>query len=175
LLGTFLVRSGVLISVHSFASDPMRGFFILAYITLILGSALLLFALRGGRIQSQEGMLPLSREGMIVINNLFLLTACATVLLGTTYPIFMEWLGGEKLTVGPPFSNPTFLPLMAIPRGLAGLVAFMPWQQAPIRRALSQARPAMLACLAAMLLALSFIKTQTAMATLGLGLAAWLA
>jgi len=174
MLGTFLVRSGVLISVHSFASDPMRGFFILGYITLLLGGALLLFALRAGKLQPQEKMLPLSREGVIIINNLFLLTACATVLLGTVYPIIMEWLAGDKITVGPPYYNATFLPLMAVPLVFAGLAPFMPWKKARAKEAIREARPALLAALAAALLVLAAVKTQLVLALLGFSLAAWL-
>jgi len=174
LLGTFLTRSGVLISVHSFASDPARGIFILGYITVVLGGALLLFALRAGQMESQEKMLPLSREGMIVINNLFLLTACATVLLGTLYPMIMQLTSGTKLTVGAPYFNAIALPLLAIPLIFAGLAPFMPWQHAPLRQALRQAKPAMLAALAAMLLVLAVAKIKIVLGMLGMGLSMWL-
>lgn len=170
LLGTFLVRSGVLISVHSFASDPARGFFILTYIVLVLGGALLLYGLRAGRMGSQEAMLPLSREGMIVINNLFLLTACATVLLGTLYPLLVG-----NITVGPPYFNATCLPLLAIPLLFAGLVPFLSWTKADMKRALRDAQPALLAMLAVLFLVLSLVKTQLLLSALGMILAAWLA
>jgi cytochrome c-type biogenesis protein CcmF len=117
----------------------------------------------------------LSREGMIVINNLFLLTACATVLLGTVYPMFSEWLAGEKLTVGPPYFNATFLPLMAVPLLFAGLTPFMPWKQARLGQALREAAPAFGAALAVMLLVLATAQQQLALGAMGLGLAAWLA
>jgi len=176
LMGTFLVRSGLLISVHSFASDPKRGLFILIYIVLVLGGALLLYGLRAGRLVGQEhdGMLPLSREGMIVINNLFLLTACATVFLGTVYPIIVEWMDGSKLTVGPPFYNVTFVPLMALPLVFAGLTPFMPWQRAELRKALKKARPAGLAMIAAFVLVVAMMAQATLLSALGCGLSAWL-
>ncbi|MDE3015997.1 MAG: heme lyase CcmF/NrfE family subunit [Pseudomonadota bacterium] len=175
MIGTFLVRSGVLTSVHSFASDPTRGLFILGYVTLIIGSALLLFSFRGGDESAGKTILPISREGMIVANNLFLLTACATVLLGTVYPMFAEWLAGERLSVGPPYFNATFLPLMLPPLLLAGLAPYMPWEKASLRLACKRALPACLAGLAAALLALAMAKTDVALAALGLGMATWLA
>jgi cytochrome c-type biogenesis protein CcmF len=175
LLGTFLVRSGVLISVHSFASDPGRGFFILIYIILLLGSALTLFAWRGGKMASGEAMLPLSREGMIVINNLFLLTACATILLGTLYPMFSEWLSGYTLTVGPPYFNRTALPLLAVPLIFAGLTPFMPWKKAGLKQAVRQSFPALLAALSVWLFILAVTERETLLAAAGIGLAVWLA
>jgi len=175
LLGTFLVRSGVLISVHSFASDPTRGYFILAFFILAIGGALALFAMRAGQLRSDETMLPLSREGMIVINNLFLLTACATVLLGTLYPMLAEIMSGEKLTVGPPYFNATFLPLIAIPLIFAGLTPFMPWKQARFRESLRAARPALMATLAVIVFILAFVDHEKLLAAAGFGLAAWLA
>ncbi len=176
LLGTFLVRSGLLISVHSFASDPERGTFIMIYIILALGGALLLYGLRAHRLvpQVRDGMLPLSREGMILINNLFLLTACATVFLGTTYPVVVEWMEGAKLTVGPPYYNITFLPLMAVPLVFAGLTPFMPWQRAEMRKVLRKARPAGMAALAAAALVLAAGAQGVLMSAIGIGLSAWL-
>ncbi len=174
LLGTFLVRSGALTSVHSFASDPARGLFILAYIVFAVGGALQLFALKARQLESGEPVMPLSREGMIVINNLFLLSACATVLLGTVYPLFAEWIGGEKLTVGAPYFNATFLPLMILPLFFAGLALFMPWRNATIKHALHETRFALWAALAAALLVLAYGQTSVVMAALGVGLGVWL-
>lgn len=176
LLGTFLVRSGAITSVHSFANDPERGVFILLFMALVLGSALALYALRAGRMDTAqaERMLPLSREGMIVINNLFVLTACGTVLLGTLYPMLSEWLDGSRISVGPSFFNRTFLPLMAVPLLLAGLTPFMPWQKADAGKALKQARPALLAAAAAVLLVVAAVRQEMALGALGLGISAWL-
>ena len=112
LLGTFLVRSGVLTSVHAFATDPLRGVFILGILVLFIGGAFGLFALRVQKL-SQGGLFaPISREGALVLNNLFLTTATATVLVGTLYPLLLEALTGDKISVGPPFFNLTFGPLM---------------------------------------------------------------
>lgn len=111
LIGTFLVRSGVLTSVHAFATDPTRGIFILTILVLFIGGALTLFALRAPRLKQGGLFAPVSREGALVLNNLFLTTACATVFVGTLYPLALEALTGEKISVGAPFFNLTFAPL----------------------------------------------------------------
>jgi cytochrome c-type biogenesis protein CcmF len=112
LLGTFLVRSGVLTSVHAFAVDPTRGIFILAILVIFIGGSLSLFAWRAPLLQQGGLFAPVSREGALVVNNLFLATACATVFIGTLYPLALEALTGEKISVGAPFFNLTFLPLV---------------------------------------------------------------
>jgi len=118
LLGTFLVRSGVLTSVHSFASDPERGVFILAILVFFIGGSLALFALRAQSLRQGGVFAPISREGALVLNNLLLTTSCATVFVGTLYPLALEALTGEKITVGPPFFNLTvgliFLPIFLV-------------------------------------------------------------
>jgi cytochrome c-type biogenesis protein CcmF len=112
LLGTFLVRSGVLTSVHTFATDPSRGVFILAILVFFIGGGLTLFAWRAPLLKQGGLFAPVSREGALVLNNLFLTTACATVFVGTLYPLALEALTGEKISVGAPFFNATFGPLM---------------------------------------------------------------
>ncbi|MFL4984616.1 MAG: heme lyase CcmF/NrfE family subunit [Xanthobacteraceae bacterium] len=112
LIGTFLVRSGVLTSVHSFANDPARGVFILAILVFFVGGGLALFAWRAPMLKQGGLFAPISREGALVLNNLFLTTACATVFIGTLYPLALEALTGEKISVGAPFFNATFGPLM---------------------------------------------------------------
>jgi cytochrome c-type biogenesis protein CcmF len=122
LIGTFLVRSGVLTSVHAFATDPTRGVFILAILVLFIGGSLTLFALRAPLLKQGGLFAPVSREGALVLNNLFLVSACATVFIGTLYPLALEALTGEKISVGAPFFNATFAPLfvpllIAVPFG----------------------------------------------------------
>jgi cytochrome c-type biogenesis protein CcmF len=122
LIGTFLVRSGVLTSVHAFATDPTRGIFILALLVLFIGGALALFAWRAPLLKQGGLFAPVSREGALVLNNLFLVTACMTVFVGTLYPLALEALTGEKISVGAPFFNATFGPLflmllLAVPFG----------------------------------------------------------
>jgi cytochrome c-type biogenesis protein CcmF len=113
LVGTFLVRSGVLTSVHAFASDPLRGIFILMILVTFIGGGLGMFAWRAPLLRHGGLFAPVSREGALVLNNLLLTTACATVFVGTLYPLALEALTGEKISVGAPFFNATFGPLMA--------------------------------------------------------------
>jgi cytochrome c-type biogenesis protein CcmF len=122
LIGTFLVRSGVLTSVHTFASDPMRGTFILMILVLFIGGGLALFAWRAPLLKQGGLFAPISREGALVLNNLFLVTACGTVFVGTLYPLALEAVTGDKISVGAPFFNwtfgPLFVPLLiAVPFG----------------------------------------------------------
>jgi cytochrome c-type biogenesis protein CcmF len=122
LTGTFLVRSGVLTSVHAFATDPTRGIFILAILTVFIGGGLSLFAWRAPLLKQGGPFAPLSREGALVLNNLFLVVICATVVFGTLYPLILEATTGLKLSVGPPFFHWTFVPLfmllmLAVPFG----------------------------------------------------------
>src|SRR5207302_3205747 len=111
LIGTFLVRSGVLTSVHAFATDPLRGTFILVLLVVFVGGGLALFAWRAPLLKQGGLFAPVSREGALVLNNLFLVTACATVFVGTLYPLALEAITGEKISVGAPFFNWTFGPL----------------------------------------------------------------
>jgi cytochrome c-type biogenesis protein CcmF len=112
LLGTFIVRSGVLTSVHSFASDPSRGLFILGILVFFVGGSLALFAWRAPLLRQGGLFAPVSREGALVVNNVFIATACATVFIGTLYPLALEMVTGAKISVGPPFFNATFVPVL---------------------------------------------------------------
>jgi cytochrome c-type biogenesis protein CcmF len=113
LLGTFLVRSGVLSSVHSFASDPKRGLFILAFLVIVIGSSLVLFAWRAPKVGLGQRFGTLSRESLLLVNNMMLAVACGAVLLGTLYPLFLDALGMGKISVGPPYFDSVFGLLMA--------------------------------------------------------------
>ncbi|MDF3936773.1 heme lyase CcmF/NrfE family subunit [Pseudomonas citronellolis] len=113
LLGTFLVRSGVLTSVHAFASDPERGVFILAFLLVVVGGSLTLFALRAPVVKSQVGFALWSRETLLLLNNVVLVVTAAMILLGTLYPLVLDAISGAKLSVGPPYFNALFVPLMA--------------------------------------------------------------
>ena len=112
LLGTFIVRSGVLTSVHSFATDPARGMFILGILIAFVGGSLALFAWRAPLLRQGGLFAPVSREGALVVNNVFIATSCATVFIGTLYPLLLEMLTGDKISVGPPFFNATFVPVV---------------------------------------------------------------
>jgi cytochrome c-type biogenesis protein CcmF len=173
LLGTFLVRSGVLTSVHSFASDPSRGLFILAILSIFVGGAFVLFALRAGQIEQGGLFHPISREGALVFNNLFLTTAAASVLIGTLYPLLLEALTGAKISVGAPFFNLTFGPLMiplvfAIPFG-----PLMAWKRGDIAGVAQRLYLAFGIAILVTLAVLYFKTGAPVLSALGIGLAAW--
>jgi cytochrome c-type biogenesis protein CcmF len=129
LIGTFLERSGVLVSVQAFASDPARGVFILAIVTLLVGGGLALFAWRAPVLRDGGMFAPISREGTLVLNNLFLVTLCATVFVGTFYPLGLEALTGQRISVGEPFFRATFVPL-AIPLLVSmSFGPLLPWKR----------------------------------------------
>jgi cytochrome c-type biogenesis protein CcmF len=140
LLGTFLVRSGVLVSVHAFASDPARGIYILAFLTTVIGSALTLYAWRAASLSAEGELNFLSREGLLLFNNVFLVTAAGAVLLGTLYPLAIEALNLGKLSVGPPYFNAVFVPLTAPLLALVGLAASVPWKRSTFRDTLRAIR-----------------------------------
>ncbi|MBN9233127.1 MULTISPECIES: heme lyase CcmF/NrfE family subunit [Phyllobacteriaceae] len=174
LLGTFLVRSGVLTSVHAFATDPSRGVFILCILLFFIGGSLALFALRAASLTAGGLFQPISREGALVLNNLFLTTAAATVLVGTLYPLGLEALTGDKISVGAPFFNLTF-GLLMLP--LLLLVPFGPllaWKRGDILAAAQRLMAAFGAALLAAIVTLVFIDGSSALAALGAGLSFWL-
>jgi len=174
LLGTFLVRSGVLTSVHAFATDPARGVFILALLVIIIGGSLALFAWRGPSLEGGGLFRPVSREGALLLNNLLLTTAAAAVLLGTLYPLLLEAMGGGKVSVGPPFFNAVFLPLMA-PLVLAMAVGpMLPWKRGELAGVLPRLWLAAVAAVATAALALALLGRAAGIGVLGFGLAAWL-
>ncbi len=129
LLGTFLVRSGILVSVHAFASDPARGLFILLLLSVISGGSLVLYAVRARHIKDEGGFRPISRESFLLLNNILLMAATAVVLLGTLYPLFSDALGFGKPSVGPPYFNIAFLIPMLPLAALVGAGMHSVWQQ----------------------------------------------
>jgi cytochrome c-type biogenesis protein CcmF len=129
LLGTFLVRSGILVSVHAFATDPARGVFILGFLCIVLGIAFALYAWRAPRFASDTEFVLVSREGMLLLNNVFLVIAAAAVLIGTLYPLIADAFGLGKISVGPPYFNAVFLPLAAPLAVLIGFASVVGWKQ----------------------------------------------
>ena len=174
LMGTFLVRSGVLTSVHAFAVDPERGIFILAIMIVFIGGALALFAARAQVLRQGGIFAPVSREGALVLNNLLLTTACAAVFIGTLYPLALEAVTGDKISVGPPFFNATFGPLMiplliALPFG-----PFLAWKRGDILGAAQRLAVAAGAAILAAIAAGAIVARGPWLATLGIGLGMWL-
>src|ERR1700744_1632824 len=171
LLGTFLVRSGVLTSVHAFASDPTRGVGILMILCLFIGGSLALFPGRASSLKQGGLFAPISREGALVLNNLFLTTACATVFIGTLYPLALEVLTGDKISVGAPFFNltfgPLFVPLMiAMPFG-----PMLAWKRGDLLSAAQRLLAAGVAALVAIAIVWAWAHGGSALAPLAIGLA----
>ncbi|MEH6824960.1 MAG: heme lyase CcmF/NrfE family subunit [Motiliproteus sp.] len=133
LLGTFLVRSGVLTSVHAFATDPTRGFFVLVLLAITVGGSLLLYAIKAPNLQSESNFKLVSRESLILVNNVILTVVTITVLLGTLYPLIIDALGLGKLSVGPPYFNAFFVPFMSILTLFMGVGMLTRWKQADSR------------------------------------------
>lgn len=129
LLGTFIVRSGVLTSVHAFATDPTRGLFILIFLGVVVGGSLLLYALRVPVIRSVPGFTWLSRESFLLINNVLFVVSTGMVLFGTLYPLLVEFIWDEKLSVGPPFFDMFFVPLMSLVAVFMGVGMLMNWKK----------------------------------------------
>ena len=174
LLGTFLVRSGVLTSVHTFAADPDRGVFILGLLVIVIGGALVLYAIRAPALKGGGLFAPVSREGALVLNNLLLSTAAAVVLLGTLYPLILDALGGGKVSVGPPFFEATFIPI-AVPLLIAcAMGAMMAWKRGDLAGVLGRLKIAV--ALAAIVMAVAAWRAgiEDILAAFGLGVAAWL-
>ena len=174
LLGTFIVRSGLLTSVHTFASDPTRGVFILGILVFFIGGSLTLFAWRAPMLRQGGLFAPISREGALVLNNLFLVAACATVLVGTLYPLLLEMLTGEKISVGPPFFNATFVPL-AVP--LLLIVPFgqtLAWKRGDVLAAAQRLFAALALALVLGLGVLAYTWGGPVLAPVGIGLGAYL-
>ncbi|WP_019996453.1 heme lyase CcmF/NrfE family subunit [Aureimonas ureilytica] len=174
LLGTFLVRSGVLTSVHAFAVDPERGVFILAILCVFIGGSLALFAWRSSELESGGLFAPISREGALVFNNLFLTTAMATVLTGTLYPLALETVTGTKISVGAPFFNATFGPLMvpllfAVPFG-----PLLAWKRGDLLAAAQRLYAAVGAAFLTIVVVLALTEGTRILAAFGFGLAVWL-
>ncbi len=174
LLGTFLVRSGVLTSVHAFATDPARGLFILVLLFVVIGGSLALFALRGPSLRNTGVFQPISREGSLLLNNLLLTTAAAAVLLGTLYPLFLDAIGGGKVSVGPPFFNSVFIPLMAPMVATMAVGPLLSWKRGDLGPALTRLWVAFAAVAGAVALAWAVVADGPLFALLGMGLAAWL-
>jgi cytochrome c-type biogenesis protein CcmF len=132
LLGTFLVRSGVLTSVHAFATDPRRGVFILAFLSLVIGGSLLLFALRAPKVGGGGRFAAVSRETLLLANNVLLICAAGSVLLGTLYPLFLDAMNLGKISVGPPYFDTVFVPLMTPLVFLMGVGPIARWKEAEV-------------------------------------------
>ena len=175
LLGTFLVRSGVLTSIHTFASDPARGIVILALLALFIGGAFTLFALRASALRAGGLFAPISREGALILNNLFLATGLAAVLVGTLYPLLLEALAGKTISVGAPFFNISFGALMAPLLVLMPFGPFMAWKRGDLVAAMQRLAAAAALALVGGLVVLAYNGWSLSLAPLGIVLGFWVA
>lgn len=173
LLGTFLVRSGVLTSVHAFATDPRRGLYILGFLAVVIGGSLLLYAWRAPKVGLGGKFSLFSRESMLLINNVLLLVAAGTVLLGTLYPLFLDALNLGKISVGPPYFDSVFVPLMLPILLLIAVGPFVRWKDADLKEILQRLRWIAIAAVGFAVLARLTFATSP-MSILGVTLAIWI-
>mgnify|MGYP003674093131 CR=1 FL=1 len=174
LIGTFIVRSGLLTSVHAFANDPERGVFILAILAVFVGGALTLYALRAGAMEARGVFGMVSRESALLVNNILLAVACFVVFVGTMWPLVAEMFLDRKLSVGPPFFNMAFTPFMVLLGLVLPVGAVMPWKRAKLGRAVRLMAPVFVLALA--LAGLVWVKQtgRSMLGPVGLFLGAWL-
>jgi cytochrome c-type biogenesis protein CcmF len=174
LVGTFLVRSGVLTSVHAFATDPARGIFILAFLAVVIGGSLALYAARAGTVGAGGGFAAVSRESMLLGNNILLVIAMASVLLGTLYPLAIDALGLGKISVGPPYFDAVFYPLMAPLVFLMGVGPVAAWRKAQLPDLWTRLQWALYVALASAVVVPFAMGQWKPLVALGIALAAWI-
>ncbi len=173
LIGTFIVRSGVLTSVHAFANDPERGVFILMILGLFMGGALTLFALRAGRMEAKGVFSTLSRESALVANNLLLAVSCFVVFIGTIWPLVAELFFDRKLSVGEPFFNAAFTPFMVALAVLLPIGSQLPWKRGGSAKLLVPLRTGLILALACTALVFAMQTGRSALGPIGAGLGVW--
>ncbi len=174
LIGTFLVRSGVLTSVHAFAQDPARGVFILLLITLATGGALALFAIRAPKLKSASSFSTISRESGLVLNNVLLSAVTFTVFLGTFYPLVIDMIGGDKISVGPPYYNRTFVPVATPLLLVIALGPVLKWKRDDLRAALGRLNKGIVVAALVALAVSGVTLGRDFLAAFFLAIAAWL-
>ena len=173
LLGTFLVRSGVLTSVHAFASDPARGLFILVFLAVVVGGSLLIYAVRAPYVKSSATFAITSKESVILLNNVLLVVTASSILLGTLYPLIIDALGLGKISVGPPYFNAVFIPLMAPLAIAVGLGVFLHWKQDSLLALTTRLRWLIAGCIGLGFMLPLLMPFYSWLAGLGLTLALW--
>ncbi|MDM7457810.1 MAG: heme lyase CcmF/NrfE family subunit [Paracoccus sp. (in: a-proteobacteria)] len=174
LIGTFIVRSGLITSVHSFANDPERGIFILAILVFFTGGALTLYAVRASEMTAKGVFAPVSREGALVVNNVLLAVSAFVVFVGTMWPLLAEMLWGRVLSVGPPFFNQAFTPFMIALAIVLPVGSILPWKRGNLARSFVPLRAALALTAAVMLLVYAVSTGHSAIAVIGAGLGSWL-
>ena len=174
LIGTFIVRSGVLTSVHAFANDPERGVFILAILTVFVGGALVLYAMCAGAMEAKGVFSVVSRESALILNNVLLAGAALVVFVGTVWPLLAELFLDQKISVGPPYFNAAFGPFMVLVALAAPIGALLPWKRAKLSKAFRNLLPAALFAFAVLALIWAMQSGRSALGPLGMALGVWL-
>jgi len=174
LIGTFLVRSGVITSVHAFASDPTRGFFIMVLIALAVGGALALFAWRASSLQGGAAFAPVSRETALLLNNVFLVAACSAVFVGTLYPLVLDATSGTKISVGPPYYTLIFAPIFLALLALVPLGPALGWKRGDLKAVLRSLLPALGLAGVAAITVLAIVSPRGLAAAGAFAVAGWL-
>lgn len=174
LIGTFIVRSGVITSVHSFANDPKRGVFILGILALFVGGALTLYAARATAMQAKGVFAPVSREGALIANNILLAVSAFVVFIGTVWPLIAEMAWDSKLSVGTPFFEKAFTPFMVVLALILPIGAILPWKRGKLGKALHSLRGAVVFAFAIAALVFAVSTGKSALAVIGAGLGSWL-
>ncbi|MGQ5701474.1 heme lyase CcmF/NrfE family subunit [Sandaracinobacteroides sp. A072] len=174
MMGTFIVRSGLLTSVHAFAVDPTRGFFLMVLMALYIGGALLIYAAAAGRVAEGRQFAPVSRESALVVNNLLFSAVLGVVFVGTLYPMALEAMGGAQISVGPPYFNRTVVPMILAMAALMAVAPFLGWRRSATGHLASRLMPAAVAAAIVVVVALLVFGVRGLGALLGFGAAAWL-
>ncbi len=175
MMGTFIVRSGLLTSVHAFAVDPARGLFLMILMALYIGGALTIYAFAAGRVAEGRQFAAVSRESALVANNLLLTVILGVVLVGTMYPMALQAAGGAQISVGPPYFNMTIVPIVLVMAFLMGVAPLLGWRRSATGHLAARLLPAAVAAALAVVVALTLFGVRGIGALLGFGAAAWLA
>jgi len=174
LIGAFIVRSGVLTSVHAFANDPERGVYLLAITAIFMGGALTLYAARAGAMEARGVFAMVSREGALVANNILLAVATFVVFVGTIWPLVAEMIWDRKLSVGPPFFDAAFTPFMVVLAAILPIGAILPWKRAKLGKSMRPLWGLLALCLALGVLVWAMQTGRSALAPVGIALGVWL-
>ncbi len=174
VIGTFLVRSGILTSVHAFALDPARGIYILLFVALLGGYSLTLFAIKSKKFSSNNYFLFFSKEGSILVNNLFMIIVCASIFFGTTYPLFVEIFSNNRISIGEPYFNSTVIPIMIPAILIMGVGTILSWGKVDTKKTIQYLITSMLLTILIILLFFLFYRTFNILGFIGIALGSWI-
>ena len=174
IIGTFLVRSGILTSVHTFALDPARGVYILIFVALLGGYSLMLFAFKSKKFVNKNYFSFFSKEGSILINNLFMIIVCASIFFGTTYPLFVEIFSNNRISIGEPYFNSTIIPIMTPALIIMGIGTILPWEKVDSKKNMQQIITSILFTILIILIFFLFYRAFNILGFVGIALGSWI-